>query len=187
VAIAAGAGVYNYIGSAAQRAEVEYQAGMKLMGPGTYAKAIASFTRAIEIWPQLGEAYLERGVAHRYLNETEQAMADFDKAIDVNPNLARAYSARGRVYRERGDIKRALEDFTKSISLDSNVDAHYERGQTYETLGQHQKAIDDYDQAIARLPDAPHVYRARALAKRNLGDIAGYEADRDTAKRFEHQ
>jgi hypothetical protein len=29
------------------------------------------------------------------------------------------------------------------------------------------------------------MYRARALAKRNLGDIAGYEADRDLARDIE--
>jgi tetratricopeptide (TPR) repeat protein len=184
---AAGAWIYNYIASAPQRADVVFQAGMKLMSPGTYAAAIAQFNKAIEIWPQSGEAYLERGVAHRYLGETEQALADFDKAIDVNPNLARAYSARGGIYRARGDVKRALEDFTKSISIQSNVDAYFERGQTYEALGQHQKAIDDYNSAIAELPEAPYVYRARSLARRNLGDTAGYEADRDKARNFERR
>jgi tetratricopeptide (TPR) repeat protein len=179
--------VYNYISSAPQRADVVFQAGMKLMSPKSYPDAIAQFTKAIEIYPQLGEAYLERGVAHRYLGETELAFADFDRAIDVNPNLAHAYTARGSAYRARGDVKRALDDFTKSIAIEPNLDAYYERGQTYESLGEHQKAIDDYDQAIAQMRDAPHVYRARSLARRNLGDIAGYEADRDHARSVERR
>src|SRR5258706_11784309 len=59
--------VYNYNSSAPQRADVVFQAGMKLMAPRTYPDAIGRFTKAIDIWPQLGEAYLQRGIAHRYL------------------------------------------------------------------------------------------------------------------------
>ena len=51
----------------------------------------------------------------------------------------------------------------------------------YESLGQHQKAIEDYDKAVQESPDSPAVYRARSMARRNIGDQAGYEADRDKA------
>jgi tetratricopeptide (TPR) repeat protein len=177
-------GVYFYIASAQDRADARFRAAMKVMRPGSYGDAIKLFTQAVGIW-SLPDAYLERGVAQHYLGEDAPALADFDKAIELNPNLARAYSARGSIYRSRGDFKRALEEFNKSINIESNIDAYYERGQTYESLGEHQKAIDDYDKAVVELNDAPYVYRARSLAKRNLGDVAGYEADRDKAKNLE--
>lgn len=185
VAVVAGIWAYRYTSSKLERADAQYQDGMRLMGPGEYAEAVRKFTRALEINPQLAEAYVDRGIAHRYLNETDQAMADFDHAIGLNPNLARAYAARGTIYRLRGDTGRALDDFTKSLALSPNVDAFYERGQTYDGLGDPRKAIDDYNQAIAALPKGPYLYRARALAKHHLGDIAGYEADRDQATRLE--
>ncbi len=59
--------------------------------------------------------------------------------------------------------------------------------QTYEALHEHQKAIDDYDRALAMMRDSPNVYRSRALAKRNLGDIAGFESDRDMARALERR
>jgi tetratricopeptide (TPR) repeat protein len=179
--------LYAYIAGAQERGEEQFRNAMKLMKPGNYEAAIAGFTKAIETWPQLAEAYLQRGVAQHTLGHDDEALADFERAADLNPNLARAYTARGSIYRARGDVKRAMVEFTKSISIKPNTDAFYERGQSYESLGEHQKAIEDYDRAIAEMPDAPFIYQARALAKRNLGDQAGYEADRDAGDRLEHR
>jgi hypothetical protein len=48
-------------------------------------------------------------------------------------------------------------------------------------LGQFDKAIEDYDRAIAERRDAPWVYLARSIAKRTLGDEAGYRRDQERA------
>jgi tetratricopeptide (TPR) repeat protein len=179
-----GVGVYFYIMGAQERADTRFQEGIKVMRPGSYGDSIKMFTQSIGMWAR-ADAYLERGIAHHYLGEDDPALEDFNQAIDLNPDLARAYSARGSIFRSRGDFKHALDEFSRSIGIESNVDALFERGQTYESLGEHQKAIDDYDKAVLQISDAPYVYRARSLAKRNLGDTAGYEADRDKAKSLE--
>jgi tetratricopeptide (TPR) repeat protein len=186
VALAAG-GAYLYIASAPQRAEAVFQEGMKLMGPGNYARAIDRFDAAVGTWPQHAEAYLQRGNAHKSQGDLDAALADFDQAIEVNPRLAAAHTGRGSILLERGDMKRAMEAFTRAIAIESSTDAYYQRGQAYDALGEHQKAVNDYDQAIAEQREAPYVYRARAMAKRSLGDMAGYEADRDAASRLEHK
>jgi tetratricopeptide (TPR) repeat protein len=185
--IAAGWSVYAYMATAGQRADQEYRTAMKLMGSARYQDAIGRFTRAIEISPQLAAAYLERGFSYQYLNEGEQAMADFDQAIAIDPNLARAQAARGSIFRQRGDFEHAVEAFTDSLAIEPNLDAYYERGETYETLKEHQKAIDDFDKAIAMMRDAPNVYRARAAARRNLGDTAGSDSDREMARTIERR
>jgi tetratricopeptide (TPR) repeat protein len=187
VAIVAGAGwaTYSYITGAQQRAEDEFQAGMKFMRPGQYQDAVAHFTHAIQIH-ELANAYLERGNARRFLGETDQAIADFEKAAALDSGLARAYSGLGSVYRDRHDIPRAMEAYSRSIAIAPTVDALFERGEMYEAAGEHQKAIDDFTVAIDGMRDAPYMYRARALAKRNLGDKAGYEADRDQARAIEN-
>jgi tetratricopeptide (TPR) repeat protein len=177
---------YAFVASAPQRAEKQYQSAMKKMAAGNYTQAVAGFTSAIGIWP-LPAAYLERGVSHVYLGQAEEAIADLDQAIALDPSLARAYSARGSIYRARGDSRRALEDFNKSIEISPNLDAYFERGKTYEDLGDHQKAIADFDQAIAQMRDAPYLYRARSLARRNLGDVEGFAADQDAARTLEHR
>src|SRR5579875_1822399 len=62
-------GVYAYIASAPQRADQQYQAAMKRMAAGDYRDAVNKFSRAIAIWPRHFNAYLERGICHRYLTK----------------------------------------------------------------------------------------------------------------------
>jgi tetratricopeptide (TPR) repeat protein len=49
-------------------------------------KAIADFTRAIELDPKMAEAYSGRAVVHFRAGRKEQAIADFRKTLDYNPN-----------------------------------------------------------------------------------------------------
>jgi tetratricopeptide (TPR) repeat protein len=184
-AVAAGVASYSYISSAPQRAEKEYQDGMRLMGPGKYPDAVVHFTRALSIYQQLPDAYLERGNAYRILGEPDAAIADYRAATDLNPNLAAAHNGIAVIYLERHDFNHALEELNKSITLQPTVDAYYQRGQIRESQGNHQKAIEDYDRAIAEQPDAPYMYRARALAKANLGDQDGAHDDRTIANQIE--
>jgi tetratricopeptide (TPR) repeat protein len=176
--LAAGAAVASYIGSAPQRADKEFQEGMKLMHPGKYADAVVHFTRTLNISPQRPEAYLERGNAHNSLGESDAALADFQAAADLNPSLADAHNGIALIYVERHDSRHALEEFNKSIVLQPTIEAYYQRGEILEAQGEHRKAIDDYDQAIALARDAPYVYLARAMAKANQGDEEGARADR---------
>ena len=184
---AVGGAVYLYISGAQARAQVKYQDAMKLMKPGYYGQAVLAFDKAIDTAPNLAEAYLERGNAQRILGNEELALADFEKAASIDPNLYLAHTAIGSIYRDRKDLRRAMEAYTRSIASKPNVDAFYERGRTYENLGDHQKAIEDFDRAILEMPEAPAIYRARSLARRNLGDEAGYQADRDKASEIERR
>ena len=183
--LGAGWSVYDYISGAPERAAKEVQAGMNLMAPGNYQNAIAHFDRAVAIWPQFADAYFQRGVAYQSLKQPDRAMADFDRALDYNPAMAHAYDAQGSIYRARGDFQSAMRAFAKAIEIAPDADAYFERGQAYESLGQHSKAVEDFDQAIAVRRDAPYVYRARAMARRNSGDLAGSEADRAIAENLE--
>jgi tetratricopeptide (TPR) repeat protein len=186
VLIAVGVGVFDYIDSAPQRADAQFQQGMQLMHPGTYQDAVIHFTRALSISGQLPDAFMERGNAHRFLNEPDAALADFQAAAGLNPTLAAAHNGIAAIYVERHDYPHAAEELNKSIALEPTIDAYYLRGQVLEAQGDHRRAIDDYDRAIAQARDAPYMYRARALAKENLGDEEGAHADRILASEVEH-
>jgi tetratricopeptide (TPR) repeat protein len=177
---------YSYVVSAPLRAEKVYLQGMSNMTPGRYEEAMRLFTKALDIFPQLAVAYLERGNAENILGETEGALSDYDKAIETG-NLAAAYTARGRIYMARGDAKRAETDFTQSIGVEPNSDAYFQLGQVLEAAGDHEHAILNFDQAIRIQPDAPFIYRARGMAKRGKGDEAGAAADRDQADALERR
>jgi tetratricopeptide (TPR) repeat protein len=177
---------YNYIATAPLRAQNVYDQAMANMTPGRYADAVRLFTKAVDIYPQLSVAYLERGNAENALGEIEGAIADYDKAIEMG-NLAAAYTARGRVYLKRGDVKRAEGDFTRSIGLEASSDAYFQLGQINEAAGDHEHAIMNYDQALHIQPDSPDIYLARGQAKKAKGDDQGALDDRNQAYAIEHR
>ena len=178
-------GVYAYIASAPDRAASHYREGMRLLGSGDFQGASAEFTKAIVIVPAYADAHFGRGKSRQAAGQSESALADFEKAIAINPTLEAAYTSRGVLRRDRGDVDKALADFTRSIHLHPTADAYYQRGLTYQKLGQAQSAVDDYGLAIDRDPGAPYSYRARAKAKRDLGDAAGAREDQEQAELVE--
>jgi tetratricopeptide (TPR) repeat protein len=186
LAIAGVAGfAYQYAVSAPLRAEAEFRAGIALMAPGHYDEAVAHFDRVLEMDPNRRDIYLRRALAHQELGQADAALADYQAALDVNPRDAAVYSARGALYRERGDFPAALKEFDRAVQLSQDTDAYFQRAVTYDLMGDYRKAVEDFDQVVAAVRDAPHVLRARALVKRKLGDVAGYEADLRQAREFE--
>jgi tetratricopeptide (TPR) repeat protein len=177
-----GVGAYYYIDAAPSRAEATFQAGMKLMSPGKYQEAIRKFDSAIGTWDKHARAYLNRGVAKQTLGDTEGALDDFERAAAADPSLAEAHTARGLILRSRKNVAGAIDAFTKSISLNPTVDGYYQRGQLFEVSGEHQKALADFDKAIALDRSAPFVYEARSMTRRALGDTTGSAEDRSMAQ-----
>ncbi len=178
-------GVFAFIAAAPERAFDHYQQGMSLISAGDFKDAAAQFTKALAIMPGYADAYVGRGKALQAMGQSDSAAGDFERAMAANPNLNVAYTSHGEIQRSRGDSQAALADFTRSIQLRPTPDAYYQRGLTYQMLGRPGKAVADYDQAILLDRVAPGVYRARAKAKRDLGDLAGAQEDDETAEHAE--
>lgn len=176
---------FDYQRGVPQRAAAEIQIGINKMKPGTYAEAVRHFSRALDLQPASAPAYLNRGVARHALGQQDLALEDLARAIEIDPTLTRAHDERGRIYIERKDAANALKELSKSIELRPTTAGYYQRGLLYESLGEHEKAISDYDRAVMETPDSPFAYRARALAKANLGDAKGAQRDRESADRME--
>lgn len=56
-----------------------------------YEGAIAAFSSALKLKPDLAEAYLGRGVAYSVSRNHKAAIADYDKALALKPDLAEAH------------------------------------------------------------------------------------------------
>ena len=188
IAVALGAGtwaVYAFIEAAPSRAAGHYRQGMRLLAPGDFQGAIAQFTKAVDIFPEYPDAYLGRGKAHQGAGQNAAALADFEKAIAIDPTSELAYTLRGMLEQSQGETDKALADFTRSIHLRPTYDAYYQRGRTYQTLDQPKRALADYNAAVTYDPGVPYIYRARAIAERELGDLAGARKDEETAGSLE--
>ncbi len=124
--------------------------------------AIPDFTTAIELHPREPQAYLDRGSAQVSLQSWKEALEDFNRAIELDPKLAIAYNLRGSAIRAMGDPAKALPDFQKAAELLPNMDNVFQRGATYQALGRHEEAINDFSRVISFQPDSAQAYFARS-------------------------
>ena len=114
-----------------------------------YDKAIADYTKAIDLDPKLAMAYNNRGNAYFGLQQYDKAITDCTKAIDLDPKLAMAYYNRGNAYSGLQQFDKAITDCTKAIDLDPKLAMAYNnRGNAYSGLQQFDKAITDCTKAI---------------------------------------
>jgi tetratricopeptide (TPR) repeat protein len=87
---------------------------------GEHDLAVADFSKAIELNPDLAEAYNNRAIAYDAKGEYAQAIADCTKAIELNPALAEAYYNRGNAYALMGQKEKAIVDFNKVLELSND-------------------------------------------------------------------
>ena len=60
--------------------------GNALYDLGRYEEAIVSYDKALEIKPDLHEAWYNRGIALGNLGRLEEAIASYDKALEFKPD-----------------------------------------------------------------------------------------------------
>jgi tetratricopeptide (TPR) repeat protein len=145
---------------------------------GCIERAIADYSKALELDPQSAIAYNNRGVARALALEPRNAIADYDRSVAIDPNNAWVYSNRGGAYRELGDCERAIADYTKAVGIDpTSAEAYCGRAAAYQSRNELNLARADYDKAIELDADstAAHLGRGRICAKR--GDFGSAIAD----------
>ncbi len=85
---------------------------------GEYDAAIQDFNRAIELDPNNGWIYSDRGwLYYLQFGEVTLALNDFDKAIQVDPMNADHYLARGLIYQAVGKISEARADYENYMRI----------------------------------------------------------------------
>lgn len=134
--------------------------------------ALDDFEVAITINPQASIAHDGRGVALASLGRMNEALMSFDKALSTDSSNASAYFHRAMAHFESFNLKMAERDLSECLRL---VPAHFHclvySGDALVHRGEPEKAILQYDNAIARNPDHPWrwaAYNSRAFARRGL-------------------
>ncbi len=106
----------NYTNSEVARAY--FGRGYSYSEQGDLDKAIADYTKAVELSPQYAAAYNNRGVCYGKQGDTGQALANYTKAIEINPKDALYYKNRGKIYQKLGHAAEAEADFAKANELE---------------------------------------------------------------------
>jgi tetratricopeptide (TPR) repeat protein len=170
-------------------------------------KKIEYFTKAIQLNPNLTEAYEKRAI-HYYLQwQFDKAIQDYSKVLELKPKAANAYLMKGLAYfkKEYGEgysteiknlafhlskqevpefsksLERAIDNFSHAIDLDPQLASAYSyRAKAYRIKGMLEEAVRDSNMVIQLRRDQQSTARAYAtLAKiyRKLGQDELSEAN----------
>jgi len=135
-----------------------YSEGIRLWSAGQYDQAVARYEEAVELDPDFASAYAALGGAYAsyIFNSRDKAQENFEAALDRldrvgehEINFIQAQYA-GFLGHTEEEIHFLLVHLA---SYPDDPGAHYNLGNTYRTLGDHERAIEAY-QEVLRI--APH-------------------------------
>ncbi|MEM9887537.1 MAG: tetratricopeptide repeat protein [Bacteroidota bacterium] len=164
---------------------------------GNYNQAIQHLDRAIEIAPNLYQAYFQRAMLYRLTGQYDLALEDYQMLsqrttgaeLDIRFHQAMTKKMSGNAADALRDIDRLIRD-----SQEENALLYKLRGNVYMLLGRYQYAVNDYTKAILLNNEFAEAYFNRGVARLMLynrpdacydleqGVALGYEAGE---KRFQ--
>jgi len=131
---------------------------------------IQYFSKALELAPNLTEAYEKRGILYFYQEKFDNVIQDFQTYIELSPPKAEAYRMLGMGYLKSGDFPSAIYNFTRAIEIDSKqANAYSNRAEAHFLSGNYDQTILDSTKAIGLDGDPRDIadaYRTRAKAFR---------------------
>lgn len=118
---------------------------------GAWDKALVGFTAAIALNPKSALAHYNRGNVHYAKGDFAEAIADFTEALRLNPVLPYAHMNRGNALSDLGRFHEALHDLNEAARLHPQVsDVYFNRAVVHARSGNLDRALADYELAIAR-------------------------------------
>ena len=164
--------------------------GIRYRTLGEYEKSSADLETAIRIAPDKVSARVEAGITQEAADQVDKAINTYTLAINMKENLVpvelfrnhdflRALMQRGLAYARQDNFTSAIEDLTKVVETRKMAVEIYKepdlpnetivriwltRGKIYLDSGDDEKAVADFDQAIAQNPRKTQAYYYRGLA-----------------------
>ena len=148
-----------------RRADKMAEAGDRFFEKEKWEEAAAEFTKALELNPELLDAWFSRGRCRINLGLNDGAIADFDKYLALNPASASAYNNRAYARECKGDHDGAIADYTKAIEQDASFAVAYgNRASSKRAKGDWDGVIADSTRAVELDAKLRQAYLDRAAA-----------------------
>jgi tetratricopeptide (TPR) repeat protein/TolB-like protein len=115
-----------------------------------FEQAVEAYTKAIELRPFYGEAYVGLGDAKAAKGDIDGAIGAYTKALGYNPINPKVHMSLGKIYyAEKGLYYESVTAYKKAIELDpAAVDARMGLGEVYEDKGLYKEALEEYRRVI---------------------------------------
>jgi len=80
-------------------------------------EAMVHYEEAIELQPNYGDAYYNRGNILFAQGRIDEAMVDWEKTLQIQPNDADAHTSLGNALLRRGSVKEAIAHYEKAMTF----------------------------------------------------------------------
>lgn len=136
---------------------------------GMYDKAIADFTKMIEMEPMVVYGYYSRGWCYEFAGDDQKAMDDYNAGLDIEKNYLSLYMMRGRLHRKQGNMELAKPDFEKVLELDTIAESGSSRHYALLFLDKKEEAEAWMDKIIETDKDNSGFYYDKACLLSLMG------------------
>lgn len=100
-----------------ERAQQQINDGIKMLHRSQFTEALAHFNKALELNPELSEAYVYKAKVWINKGDYKQAIEDAGAAIEIQPQNGEAYNTRAQAYFYTGDRMSSCSDWRKADEL----------------------------------------------------------------------
>jgi WD40 repeat protein/tetratricopeptide (TPR) repeat protein len=150
-----------------------------------WGPAVVDCSRAIQLkGTDWGSWYL-RAIARTSLGRADEAIGDCSRAIELGANGWGVWGQRGYASATVQDLPRAVADYTEVIRRNPDSWSYNNRGVAFDSMGEFDKAILDFDESIRLNARFALPLANRGETYRKKGDYARAIADSTEAIRID--
>ena len=142
-----------------KKARKEFQEGLEAQSRHQTEQSAAHFRRAIELYPDFDDAYIQLALLHLQQGAYGEAQRVAEAALSVNDKNPQAYALEGVACRWQGNDLQAQKALEHSLQLDERSwFAHLELGRVYLRQRQLEAGYQHISRAHALNPGVPSVH-----------------------------
>jgi tetratricopeptide (TPR) repeat protein len=137
----------------------DFANGVKAFNGGDYQAAAQAFEAAIQKAPELPELHVNLALAYFRLSRTADAVTELEKGAALAPNDPHLQFQLGSAYVEMKDLPKATTALEQGLAKSTDpkdplvYEAHVTLGSVYFASGNHDKAQQQFEQALAQNAD----------------------------------
>ncbi|MDJ0633428.1 MAG: tetratricopeptide repeat protein [Xenococcaceae cyanobacterium MO_188.B29] len=133
-----------------EAAEVYLQQALAYGDEQRWQEVISACQQAVQIVPDLAEAYKLWGNALQRMGKTSEAMGLYAKALELQPDLAEVYANLGTLYAQQKKWHKAQEYYQKAVVIKPDFAGAYRNlAKVWKQLGEPEKAAECQNKSLS--------------------------------------
>ena len=159
------------------RAQATFNEGLNNLAEDNPQLAITNFNLAIEDDNSFWEVYYYRGIAHKQLENYQEAKKDFKLLIEGNKEKYYSQIELGKIAVIQHDLEESDRHYSRAIrARDDNAYAHYMKANNFMLKHMDKAAINGYKEAISKDSSMYDAYVRLALlsSRKDLNNVFPY-------------